>query len=283
MRSVHGWQTECHFLPTHSEEIPRTDATLTFATLVEPFLRRVPVTRSMLKRIGGRCARTVYPGAALACWAVVTPGALPAQGVRGSVAEAGTGEPIPGAIVLLSTAPGRIEAAARTDASGGFALPVAAPGQYRLQARRIGYAPDSARIELAANEVVEVRINLRPAGILLEEVVVYGRAAETAGQREFLSRQNLPWGHWLDRERIARTRQRTVRDVVRFQVPALGDCALVYLDGRRESAFGMDIPLDWVYGIEVYRSYFNVPIRYRDPFREGSRCGAILIWTTTPR
>ena len=154
---------------------------------------------------------------------------------------------------------------------------------YLLQARRIGYAPDSATIEVPVNEVVEVQINLRPAGIELEEVVVYGRAAETAGQREFESRKGLPWGHWLDRERIEATRQRTVHDVVRFEVPALRDCALVYLDGRRESAFGMDIPLDWVYGIEVYRSYFNVPIRYRDPFREGSRCGAILIWTTTPR
>lgn len=85
-------------------------------------------------------------GTAWTWWALVTPGDLGAQGVRGAVAEAGTGEPIPAAIVLLSTMAGRIEAAARTNPTGRFDLAVSAPGLYRLQARRIGYAPDSARI-----------------------------------------------------------------------------------------------------------------------------------------
>ena len=38
-----------------------------------------------------------------------------------------------------------------------------------------------------------------------------------------------------------------------------------------------NFPLDWVYGIEIYRTKYDIPIRYRDPF-ENPRCGAVMIW-----
>ncbi len=50
-------------------------------------------------------------------------------------------------------------------------------------------------------------------------------------------------------------------------------------DGRRSTTFGIDYPFDWVYAIEVYRSYLDLPLKYRDP--EGDRrCGGILIWSS---
>ncbi len=212
---------------------------------------------------------------------VAGPASLGAQEIRGKVAVVDIAEPIPRAMVLLSDTAGTVVAAELADSLGEFRLSAGRPGRYVLRAYRAGFKPAAAVLEIATTGVVSVRINLRATeAVVLEGITIYGERAETAGQREFLSRQDLPWGRRFDREALDEMRVGTTADVLKFgAMTPLATCMDLYLDGRSVSDTTLirRFPLDWVYGIEVYREYTDVPIRYRNP----RSCGAVLIWTTT--
>ena len=117
--------------------------------------------------------------------------------------------------------------------------------------------------------------------VSLDAITVYGLEAATPGQKEFWSRRDLDWAFSFDYTQFEEMGAHTIKEVIQFGVPGgkLPFCAIVYRDGWKIGTYQMDhFALDWVYGIEVYRTHFDIPIRYRDPF-VNPRCGAVLIWT----
>ena len=65
----------------------------------------------------------------------------------------GAGEPIPDARVYIVTGPGAFpDVAALTGDDGGFTLPAATPGLYRVQAAADGFGTREAAVTVAAGE-----------------------------------------------------------------------------------------------------------------------------------
>lgn len=101
--------------------------------------------------------------------------------VRGRVLEAGSQGPVAGATLFFdqegedpSSRPLPGGNAGETDSEGGF-LVSAPPGRYRVTARKEGYSPGEARVEVAAgSSPPEVRIRLERASGLALEVVGLG-------------------------------------------------------------------------------------------------------------
>ena len=206
-----------------------------------------------------------------------------AQTVRGVVTAVNTGEPVHGAEASFVDLNGKRHPPVLTDESGAFGLTApAGGGEYILWVRMIGYRPQPIRVALQTSDTLTISVNLEPHVPILEGVTVYGETADGPGQREFLSRRSLKWNFSLNRKEIQQLHVGNI-DWLLKMVPVRTRCnPVIYLDGHKSPIDGRKTPLDWVYGIEIYRGYFDVPLKYRDgtDYRR-TRCGVILIWTTT--
>src|SRR5690606_10681685 len=109
---------------------------------------------SLRQTRGGSLALTGTASALLAMQLVFA-GAVAAQEVRGRVSAAETGEPLPGAFVLLLDSAGERRAAGLAGTDGGFRVSINAPGVYRLRVEMLGYATHEEEVgELLTDEVV---------------------------------------------------------------------------------------------------------------------------------
>jgi hypothetical protein len=214
---------------------------------------------------------------------------LSAQVVAGVVTATETGQPLVGANIMLEGAQGQANVAGRSDAVGKFLIVVRSTGAYYLIVNYIGFKPASSTVLLQAGDTVDVQVSMVPVVTELEPVTVYGTRL-TREQLEFESRKNVSWGYWFDRPAIDSLKYAgTVMDIVEQGVPfgsglaasrgGARQCYAVYLDGRDSDTFQSEYPLRWLYGMEVYIKYEDIPIRYRNPFRYGYNCGAILLWS----
>ncbi|MDT8324709.1 MAG: TonB-dependent receptor, partial [Bacteroidota bacterium] len=89
--------------------------------------------------------------------------------IHGSVIDAGSGQPLPGANIRVMDA----DRGAATDVEGAFSITGLPPGSYRLRASFIGYAPHIATdVVLRPGRSTELRIRLRESAYEAEEVVV---------------------------------------------------------------------------------------------------------------
>ena len=227
----------------------------------------------------------------LLCAATVSgAGPLLAQGATGVVSDPTDEVRVSAASVQLRTLDGRVVAETLTDQYGLFTIIAPQSGTYTLLVRRVGFQPVEGALILQSGRLVEVKVELTPLAVPLRPVLVIGETATTPGQREFLSRRHLPWNYSFDYADIEQMHAGEISDVLRVGAPlAMMRCMRVYFDGRpTTTASGQDIgltnyddiPLNWVYGIEVYLQFSDIPIRYRDLIRDpGGRCGAILIWS----
>lgn len=136
----------------------------------------------------GRDAWRVLRGAAIAMLAVVAvsvPARARAQIVRGHVVDAGSGQPLYGAIVALMDASGAQVAAAISDADGYATLPAPMPGRYRLQARRIGFrSTTSTPFTLAAGQKLAVLLVASAVPVQLATIKVTGKERCTTRPEE---------------------------------------------------------------------------------------------------
>ncbi|MCS7082905.1 MAG: TonB-dependent receptor [Bacteroidota bacterium] len=99
--------------------------------------------------------------------------AQPAR-VQGQVVDASTGEPLPGANVLLVRSGEQAPAAgAATDVQGRYSLQASA-GSYRLLVRFVGYEEAERPVTLEAGRTLTVDFALRATPLLLNPVVVTG-------------------------------------------------------------------------------------------------------------
>jgi hypothetical protein len=119
--------------------------------------------------------RTFVPLSMGLAAALVAAGPARAQAVHGRVTEAGTGLPVPGAVVMLLDAAGARVTAAVSTAQGEYALRAAAPGAYTLRAERVGFAAAvSPALPLAAGADPEQALEMQPRLVTLEPLLVTG-------------------------------------------------------------------------------------------------------------
>lgn len=125
---------------------------------------------------GGR-ALALFACIALVC----APAGAAAQAnavVTGTVVEAGTGAPIPAALVRL---PER-HIAEQTHDDGSFTLRNVPAGSYALTVQRLGYSPLTRRIDVTAGQTLTLRLELQPAAVRLGPQVVTGTITTRAGE-----------------------------------------------------------------------------------------------------
>lgn len=227
------------------------------------------------------------------------------QAIVGVVAELDTDERIEHAAVILVGADGTAHGAALSDSAGSFDISVPAAGQYSLRAHRVGYDPHSVAIRVPADARVEVHVNLRRDPMMLDAVTVTGEAPQSIPQRDFHRRQRLRQGYHFTRADFERLNASQVihllhwvpgyrprggaivrddRERSRSLALNFRDCPpVVYVDGY-ESRLGLlqvfgGISLSYVYGVEVFRNWSDVPGEFAMSRRGRSACGVIAIWT----
>jgi len=111
-------------------------------------------------------------------WLLLPLGAQ-AQGIlRGRVTDAETGDPLPGANILLV----ELQRGAATDIDGAYEIVDIPPGSYTLRASFVGYRTLERSVEVQAG-VQELNLQLQPDYTGLEEVVVTGIASRTSKAR----------------------------------------------------------------------------------------------------
>lgn len=230
--------------------------------------------------------------AAIVCAAAAV--ARPAAGQSGGAVVSGivadsAGIPIGGAEVrALGTA-----LQARSDEQGRFALASAAPGAMLLEARRLGFRPETLRV-IVPPEGVVTRFALRVTPTVLEAVAITGRrrySGRLAGYYERLASRTQ--GIFITREDIDLGNPRQLTDVLR-RAPGVEivrgsrlrlrgrSCApLVWIDGVAMPAGEVELNTfapSSLEGIEIYMTASGAPGRYQATGDE-SRCGTVLLWS----
>lgn len=208
------------------------------------------------------------------------------QAVRGYLIDLEAEQPVPTGDVILLLGGERL-AATSTDEEGFFFLSIPDPGEYQLEASRLGYGRTvSQPFRVEPGDTLTVRFEILPHAVQLEPLLVIGRT--NRGTNKFL-RHKEDWGRgiFLTPEKIDSIAPRHYGDVFRKQegiwlswgwgrwstgtsgpVPKVrtyqGHGCLTYMVDRtpivptnRYILEGLD-PKDIV-AVEIYRSPMEVP------------------------
>ncbi len=123
-------------------------------------------------------------------FAALSTAALAQKGtIRGTVLDAGSGQPLAGTTVIIEgTTLGTV-----TDAEGGFVISNITPGRVVITAQYLGYEVFRQTVGVESDKTTEMRIPLHAEGINLDDVVVVARIDNEnenvllSGQREALA------------------------------------------------------------------------------------------------
>ena len=96
-------------------------------------------------------------------------------GIEGTVTDSETGEVVPGANVLLT----EISRGAATNPDGEFTISNVPTGTYTMRVTYVGYQTYSQNVTVAANETLELDVQLQPSAVGLDEVVVTGYGSQS--------------------------------------------------------------------------------------------------------
>ena len=100
--------------------------------------------------------------------------------LTGRVTNADTGRPLPGVNVVVD----ETQKGASTGPKGQFTIAEISAGTYTLQARFVGFAPQSREVSVSAGETVRVQLTLSPRTVGLEAVEVTApRGAREAAEQ----------------------------------------------------------------------------------------------------
>ena len=106
----------------------------------------------------------------------------PTSKVTGKVSDAMSGDPLPGANVLLvGTSLG-----AATDINGGFLIMNVLAGSYTIRVTYVGYDTKETQVQVQSGTPLRINIRLQPVGIQGKEVVV---TAQASGQNAAINQQ----------------------------------------------------------------------------------------------
>jgi hypothetical protein len=221
--------------------------------------------------------------------------AVDAQGIAGFVRDT-LGQPLVGATVTVL--PG--DATARTDEAGRFVLPLVAPGDYRVTARRVGYLPGETAVTVVRSVRARVEIRLRRRAPTLD--TVRSRVSQNSCNNRtllgFECRRQAGVGYFRNAEELAALKPQHLHDLFR-DLPGIrmgtgrdqnglpeflptvrpSRCLKTLVNGR--PLFGTR----WwsardVIGIEYYDEWRKIPLDYRQIADTGS-CDLIVYWLNT--
>jgi Carboxypeptidase regulatory-like domain len=235
--------------------------------------------------------------------AIILPGRSSAQTLEGRVLEEGRNTPIPGALVSLVDRDGERKAQAIADSLGRFVLAPPQPGEYMVEAVRLGY--QTTRSPLFAMKVegsvpFDMLMRPRPIGIEGIEVSVKREAEELL--RNFGHTPESLGLRWIGPEQIEKTaRPGYAGDLIRWQgIPGVyippgstcvtfrrastirsvvPPCALTVLNGTVVPLLvAGSIDLHEIEGIAVLQ-----PVDATTFFGTVGGAGAVVIWTRQGR
>ena len=92
------------------------------------------------------------------------------QSVSGTVTDAETGEPIPGANIYID----QLQTGSATDLEGRYEIQISEPGSYTLVATFVGYERYETTIDISGEGSLTHNIELAQTSILGEDIVVVG-------------------------------------------------------------------------------------------------------------
>lgn len=189
-------------------------------------------------RLLGR-TRALFGCVALVC-ASASAGAQGTGVVRGTIVEAGTGAPVPAALVRLAER----HLTEQTHDDGTFAIHNVPAGAYALTVQRLGYSPLTRRIVVLGGDTLTLRLEIEAAAIRLGPQVVTGTLTTRAGE-EVLSPTSVLSEAQLERQ-LTSTVAGTLQSTPGVSVSGLGaatarpvirglggDRILVLEDGQR--------------------------------------------------
>lgn len=215
-------------------------------------------------------------------------------GIKGVVRDS-LGLPVVGAQISVAGTSLVVE----SDDNGEFLLAKASPGETSLRIRRIGFRPDTVRVNVLAGETAAAVFTLARLAVELEPLVVMGRrnvGGRIAGFYERMSRG--AGGHFLTREAIERRNPINMTDLFRMvpgaRVESRGfgrtvvrfrgarNPPLVWLDGT--PLYAAEFDLDSVdprtfEGVEIYSGPASVPAEFLGNRGISSTGGTIILWT----
>lgn len=206
------------------------------------------------------------------------------------------GVPIFGAIVSLDST----SLAATTNDLGEFRIVGAVPGQVRVRARRLGFAPSVRDVKVSAQpsgNTVQLTLSALPTSI--RPVVVTASRAEYAGRLAgyYQRLRRRSGGQFIDRRQIDENTSRSLSQLL-ARMPGVNaiefrrggsavrmrgrSCRpLVWLDGVPMPAGEVDLeafPTNTLHGIELYLGSTSAPFDYTAS-QGFSACGTILLWS----
>lgn len=190
--------------------------------------------------------------------------------------------------------------ASKTDERGEFRITAIPAGSVEIQARRLGFSPETRTVELRAGETngrIDFTLAALPA--MLEHVVVQRTGMKytgrLAGYYERLQRRSS--GQFLTREDFDRNESLSLSQLVArspgVNAVRLGggggavrmrgrSCRpLVWMDGVPMPAGEVDLdafPVSTLHGAELYLGSTTAPLDYTAQ-QNRSSCGSILLWS----
>jgi hypothetical protein len=217
--------------------------------------------------------------------------------IRGTVVDRVNREPIVGAEVLVRSTDREASDVRITGESGAFHFAAVPPGLYDVQIRRLGYTSLDLVLDAEGGQLVSAHIELVPAALELEPIVVTSQSRDRLDWVGFRQRSATSVGHFLTRGDIeqldvARVSQ-LFRGMAGFRVvPSTsgtgstvvgrGNCQpTYYLDGilmgdMSGGQLDQVVQPEYLEGLEVY-SGAQTPGQFQT-----GRCGTVVAWTHTP-
>lgn len=222
---------------------------------------------------------------------------LRAQGsvVHATVADATTGVYILDAEVTLDP----LGVKRVTDYFGDARFAALSSGRYVIHARRLGFAPLSATLQVSGTDSLEVTLLMAPVARELATITVdAGRISPFL--REFEARRRQGKGQYITDSVLRAARGRPLEDILTSRLRGLmvirrPDGSFTPFSGRGDDAIGrrcminvywngmritrsdwpvVDISPESIGGIEFYHPG-SIPVEYQDP---GNDCGVLLLW-----
>jgi TonB-linked SusC/RagA family outer membrane protein len=92
------------------------------------------------------------------------------QTINGTVTDAGSNEPIPGANIFIP----QLQSGAATDPDGSYTISISEPGTYTMIVTYVGYERYEMTVSVGSGETLTHDIELHQMGILGDDVVVVG-------------------------------------------------------------------------------------------------------------
>lgn len=212
--------------------------------------------------------------------------------LEGRVVSAMTGGPLQDARVLVTGS----QRGDFTDAQGRFRIAELPPGRDTVEVRLLGFARQTAPLQLAPNRTTRAVFSLSETVLRIEDIEVTVEQRETTGRLVgFEERRQLGHGAFIGPEEIEKSNAVNSSDLLRT-VPGvsvgpyqMGRTSIritryqrmcrpyVWLDGLPMGQYDIDNlqPVDLL-AIEVYRGSAETPARFK---KRGGQCGTMVLWT----